>query len=66
MPVSFAPSQQRANHYYSMGVNPTYKVTKPATCLCYTYNHGFINNANNARGKIGTTASSFLASRKRI
>jgi hypothetical protein len=71
MPVSFAPSQSRSTYFYSMGMIPVvpatgYRLNNCSNTLCYTYNHNYINHAHNARGKIGTTAASFLASRKRI
>jgi len=69
MPVSFAPTM-RANRLITTGsyVLPMmqYPLNNCKNTLCYTYNHNYVNNRNNARGKIGTSSSSYLASRKRI
>ena len=64
MPVYFQPTM-RATNMITLGghfVIPG----RPKTALCYTYNHSYVNQPHNASGKIGTTASSYLASRKRI
>lgn len=69
MPVRFSPTM-RANHLITMGSYAlpvlNYPLNNCNNTLCYTYNHNYVNNPHNATGKIGTTASSYLASRKRI
>ena len=69
MPVRFSPTM-RANHLITLGshIAPVTRgrLNNCNNTLCYTYNHNYINAPHNAVGKVGTTAASALASRKRI
>lgn len=69
MPVSFSPTM-RATHFITLGSHAapvtSWRLNNCNNTLCYTYNHNYINAPHNAYGKVGTTAASHIASRKRI
>ena len=71
MPSPFTPVS-RANYFYDTSNHIPYPQTfgfRLNNCnntLCYTYNHNYVYKKNTGYGKVGTTASSYLASRKRL
>lgn len=65
------PPVGRANMFSSMGYyippKTNIRYNNCNNTLCYTYNHSnLIYQPNSGYGKVGTTASSYLASRKRL
>ena len=64
------PPVSRANHYSSLGVYIPLNSKIFNNCnntLCYTHNHSsYIYKPHTGYGKVGTTASAYLASRKRL
>jgi hypothetical protein len=68
MPVS-VPPVSRANHLSSLGNFIPLNSPRLNNCnntLCFTYNHNYIYKPSSGYGKVGTTAASYLASRKRL
>jgi hypothetical protein len=67
MPVSFAPTMRATNYSTRQAYVPqTQVINNCNNTLCYTYNHSYIYNPHTAYGRVGTTAASYLASRKRL
>ena len=69
MPVRFAPTQRATNLSTLSTFIPTGTNILLNNCnntLCYTYNHSYIYKPHSAYGRVGTSASSYLASRKRL
>jgi len=64
------PPVGRANFFKSL--SPPYipitnvRFNNCSNTLCYTYNHSYIYQPHSGYGTVGTTASSYLASRKRL
>jgi hypothetical protein len=67
MPVRFAPTM-RATNLSTMNtyVPVTYNLNNCSNTLCYTNNHNYIYQPHSAYGRVGTSAASYLASRKRL
>lgn len=64
------PPVSRANFFNSL-CPPYIPVTNKRfnncnNTLCYTYNHSYIYQPHSGYGTVGTTAASYLASRKRL
>jgi hypothetical protein len=69
MPSASVPPMGRSNHLYSIGQYIPYTSGRMNNCnntLCYTYNHSYVYFPGSAYGMVGTTASSYLARRKRL
>jgi hypothetical protein len=59
----------RANYLNTMGTFTPINNTRFNNCnntLCYTYNRNYLYLPHSGYGKVGTTAASYLASRKRL
>lgn len=67
MPVRLSP-YTRATNYSTLNtyVPITYNLNNCKNTLCYTSNHSYIYAPTSGYGKVGTTAASYLASRKRL
>lgn len=64
----FAPTM-RANNLSTLGpknIPPQRMWDNCSNTLCYTYNHNYVYKPHTAYGRVGTTASSYLASRRRL
>jgi hypothetical protein len=63
------PPVSRANFFISLTPifqpNPI-RVNNCNNTLCYTYNHSYVYKPHTGYGKVGTSAASYLASRKRL
>lgn len=64
------PPVSRANFFSSLGnyiPRNSPRVNNCNNTLCYTYNHtSYIYKPHSGYGKVGTSAASYLASRKRL
>lgn len=67
MPVSFAPTQ-RANNLSTTNfyIPLSGRLNNCTNTLCYTNNHNYVYKPHTAYGRVGTTAASYLASRRRL
>jgi hypothetical protein len=67
MPVRFSPYMRATNlSTLNTYVPVTYNLNNCKNTLCYTANHNYIYQPHTAYGRVGTTAASYLASRKRL
>lgn len=70
MPSVGIPPVSRANFFSSLGnyiPRNSPRVNNCNNTLCYTYNHtSYIYKPHSGYGKVGTSAASYLASRKRL
>jgi hypothetical protein len=69
MSSSSVPPVNRANHLGTMDTFIPVTVGRLNNCnntLCYTYNHSYVYKPHTGYGQVGTSAASYLASRKRL
>jgi len=67
MPVRFTPYQRATNLSTMNAYIPVNRqLNNCNNTLCYTYNHSYIYQPHSGYGSVGTSAASYLASRKRL
>ena len=70
--MTYSPSVSpvgRANHFSSMGYYipvTTKRLNNCSNTLCFTYNHNYVYQPHSGYVKVGTSASAYLASSKRL
>ncbi len=68
MPIRAVPVSRANNFSTITSFTPIYnqKFNNCNNTLCYTYNHDYIYKPHTAYGQVGTSASGYLARRKRL
>jgi hypothetical protein len=64
--VSYSSSILSRSNYYKSMFDTNSLIRAAPTNLCYTYSKNYIYKPHTAYGMVGTTASSYLASRRRL